>query len=70
MTGKLIDYPPFDLNRSVLGTAGGNDQRDSAVDSDESRPDYVPPRFVELPRSVAVALCGEAGCAELTSGHQ
>ena len=56
MTGNLIEYPPFDLHHPVPVT------KDRGTGRADGRPSYIAPRMIELTRSFAITICGEAGC--------
>ena len=56
MVGNLIEYPPFDLHHPVAVT------KDRGKGHADGRPSYVAPRMIELTRSFAINICGEAGC--------
>lgn len=56
MTGSLIDYPPFHLNRVARGTGG---RRGRPADT---RLHYLVRRLVELIRAPTVGICDADGC--------
>lgn len=60
MIGNLIDYPPRGVPRALRGTA-----RD-ARDGDDGGLRYEAPQFADLTRRSVIAICGAAGCAELS----
>lgn len=54
VTGHMFDHPPFE---PAMLRAG-----DRPPDRADIGSRYVAPRMVELTRSSAAAICGEAGC--------
>ncbi len=60
MIGNLIDYPPRGVPWVLPGTA-----RD-ARDADDGGLRYEAPQLAELTRRSLIAICGEAGCPELS----